>query len=97
MTEADLEIVDNPAEHRFEARLDGQVVGISEYELDDRTITFHHTETDEAFEGRGFGSRLAAGALDAVRGRDIRVRSRCPFITAYIRRHREYQDLLSRP
>lgn len=97
MAESELEIVDNPEEARFEARLDGRVVGVSEYELDGRTITFMHTETDVEFEGRGFGSRLAAGALDAVRGRDLRVVSRCPFITAYVRRHREYRDLLTRP
>lgn len=96
MTETGVEIVDNPAESRFEARLDGRVVGVSEYELEDRTITFHHTETDDEFEGRGFGSKLAAGALDAARARDLQVVSRCPFITAYIRRHSEYRDLLTR-
>jgi predicted GNAT family acetyltransferase len=90
----DLVIVDNPAESRYEARLGDRVVGSSEYEIGEWTITFTHTETDPALEGRGIGSRLAAGALDDVRERGFRVVARCPFIAAWIRRHREYADLL---
>ncbi len=93
MTESELEIVDNAAEHRFEARLDGAVVGITDYELDGSTITFTHTETDPAFEGRGFGSRLARGVLDAARARNLAVVPECPFIRTYMRRHPEYADL----
>jgi hypothetical protein len=90
----DLVVGDNPGERRYEARLGDQVVGYSEYELDSRAITFVHTEVDPAFEGRGFGSRLAGGVLDDARARGLRVRVRCPFILAWIRRHSEYRDLL---
>jgi hypothetical protein len=89
-----LQIVDNPAEGRYEARLGDRLVGISEYELEDGVITFVHTEVDESVEGRGIGSRLAAGALDDVRSRGLRVVDECPFIKAWIRRHKEYADLL---
>jgi predicted GNAT family acetyltransferase len=40
------------------------------------------------------GSQLAAGALDAVRERGLRVIPRCPFIAGYLSRHQEYADLL---
>ena len=93
MTEPELEIVDNPTEHRFEAHLDGEVVGITDYELNGSTITFTHTETNPAFEGRGFGSRLARGVLDAARARNLVVVPECPFIRMYMRRHPEYADL----
>jgi hypothetical protein len=97
MTEPDgLRILDNPTEARYEARLGERLVGVSEYELDGDVITFVHTEVDEAVEGRGIGSRLAAGALDDVRGRGLRVVDECPFIRAYIRRHPAYADLLER-
>jgi hypothetical protein len=96
VTASELEIVDNPAEHRFEARLDGAVVGMTAYVLDGTTITFTHTETDAAFEGRGFGSRLARGALDAARDRALVVVAECPFIRTYMRRHPEYADLRRR-
>jgi uncharacterized protein len=53
-----------------------------------------HTEIEPEWEGRGFGSTLAAGALDDVRVRGLKVRPLCPFVVAYIRRHPEYADLV---
>ncbi len=90
-----LRIVDNPERHRYEAVLDGRVVGISRYTLTDDVITFLHTEVDQTAEGKGLGSRLAAGALDDVRRRGLKVVARCPFIAAYIKRHSDYADLLA--
>jgi predicted GNAT family acetyltransferase len=90
-----LRIVDNADNQRYEAVLDGRVVGISQYTLADDVITFLHTEVDPSVEGRGIGSRLAAGALDDVRRRGLRVIATCPFIAAYLRRHRDYADLLA--
>jgi predicted GNAT family acetyltransferase len=90
-----LQILDNPERHRYEAVLDGGVVGISQYSLTDDVITFLHTEVDQSAEGKGIGSSLAKGALDDVRQRGLRVVARCPFIAAYIRRHRDYADLLA--
>ena len=85
-------VVDNPAEHRFEARLDGRVVAFSEYRLVADRIIFLHTETDAAVEGRGIGSTLVKGALDEVRGRGLRVTSKCPFVSAWLERHPEYGE-----
>ena len=90
-----LHIIDNAEHHRYEAVLDGRVVGISQYALSGDVITFLHTEVDQTAEGKGFGSRLAAGALDDVRRRGLSVVARCPFIAAYIKRHRDYADLLA--
>jgi predicted GNAT family acetyltransferase len=88
-----LEIADNPAESRYEAREDGRVVGFSEYKLAGQTVVFVHTEVDSSVEGRGIGSRLVREALDDVRRRGLRVTAYCPFVAAYLKRHREYEDL----
>jgi uncharacterized protein len=93
---ADFVVADNPEHNQFEGRLDGRVVAHSEYELAPGVITFLHTEVDPALEGRGIGGALASNALDDVRARGLQVVARCPFIAAYIRRHREYRDLLLR-
>ena len=95
---ADLEILDHSVAQRYEARLGDVVVGYSEYRRveHDRLILFH-TEVDPAFEGQGFGSRLAKGVLDDIRARGLRVTVKCPFMAAYLKRHREYEDLLGQP
>jgi len=91
---AELRVVDNPDEERYEIRLGRRVVGFSTYRRIGDRIVFIHTETDPALKGRGVGTLLAAGALDDVRTRGLKVTPKCPFIAAYIRRHPAYQDLV---
>jgi predicted GNAT family acetyltransferase len=92
---SDVEVTDNEAEQRYEARVDGELAGSAYYDTADDLIVFTHTEVDDAFEGRGVGSALAKAALDDVRadGRR-RVVARCPFIKGWIDRHPDYRDLL---
>lgn len=84
---------DNPAESRYEALVDGRLA-MAEYMLTGENITFTHTEVPPELEGRGIASQLARYALDDARARGLRVIPLCPFISAYIRRHSEYQDLV---
>ena len=91
----DVETTHNPAEHRYEARLDGELAGFAEYQLTDHLVVFTHTEVDDAYEGKGVGSALARFGLDDVRadgGR--RVLPLCPFIKEWIGRHPDYSDLV---
>jgi uncharacterized protein len=37
-----------------------------------------------------------ADALDDIRSRGLQVVPLCPFVAAYIRRHPEYEDLVTR-
>jgi predicted GNAT family acetyltransferase len=48
-----------------------------------------------AYEGRGFGSRLAEAALDDARRQALAVVPLCPFIAWYIEQHPEYRDLVA--
>lgn len=90
-----IEVKDNPDEHRYEAWLDGQLAGFAEYTPAQQALVFTHTEVDPAFEGKGVGSTLAKGALDDVRAKgDVQVKPQCAFISAYIDKHPEYQELV---
>ena len=55
---------------------------------------FVHTEVDPGHEGEGLGSALAQNALDDVRARGEQIVPLCPFITAWLNRHPDYQDLI---
>ncbi|HEY6738780.1 MAG TPA: GNAT family N-acetyltransferase [Actinopolymorphaceae bacterium] len=97
MTQDGLEISDAPDRRRFEAVLDGKVVGFLEYSRDGASTVLPHTEVDPAYENRGIASRLARAALDDARARGSKVVPVCPFVSAYLDAHPEYADLDSRP
>jgi predicted GNAT family acetyltransferase/glutaredoxin len=92
---AEAEVVDVPERSRYELRLGGRLIGLAAYRRRDGRIAFTHTEVDESCEGRGFGSRLAAAALEDARRDDLEVVPLCPFIAYYIERHPEYERLVA--
>lgn len=86
---------DNRAEQEFELEVEGHRA-IAAYQLEGGTIVFTHTKVPHAIEGRGVGSKLIRGALDAARDQGLTVVAQCPFVAAYIERHPEYRGLLKR-
>ena len=85
---------DNPALSRYELIVDGHTA-FAEYRLGPGTITFAHTSVPQELSGRGIGSALARGALEAVQQRGLRVVAQCPFIAGYIQKHPDFQALLA--
>jgi predicted GNAT family acetyltransferase len=91
----DLRIADNPALRRYEAHLGDRVAAFSEYIPANGRLVFTHTIVEPELEGRGIGSRLVREELEDVRRRGLKITPKCPFVRAFIRRHPEYQDLVS--
>jgi uncharacterized protein len=94
VTESAPKVVDNPEADRFEILVEDQVAGFAEYRRTNGVVAFTHTVIEPAFEGRGLGSVLARGALDATREAGAPVLPYCPFIRGYIQRHPAYLDLV---
>ena len=90
---ADVEVVNNEAEQRFEVKLGGDVA-FAEYRLVEHGIILPHTVVPEAFEGRGVASALAKTALGYARDHDLKVIPTCPFMSAYIQKHPEWHDIV---
>jgi len=89
------QVRDQPSRTRFEATLDGELVGFAEYRRSGSSVVFTHTVVEPAWEGRGIGSALARYGLDDARRRRLRVVPECPFIRSWIERHLSYADLVS--
>ena len=86
-------VEENPARRRFEILVDGSLAGFVTYQPRPDEVILIHTEVEPRFGDMGVGSALARGTLEQLRQRGDRVLVRCPFITAYLRRHPEYADL----
>ena len=84
---------DNKAQQRFEMDAGGDIA-VAYYRLAPGVVTFTHTEVPAALQGQGIGSRLVRGALEAARAEGSRIVSRCSFVSAYLKRHPEFNDLV---
>jgi predicted GNAT family acetyltransferase len=89
-----IEVADAPDRDRYELSVDGEVAGSSIYRTRPGLIAFVRTEVDERFEGQGLGDRLIRFALEDARARGLAVLPFCPFVNAFIERHREFEALV---
>lgn len=89
-----LTVIDNKDEQQYELHADGEVAVLT-YERHGKRIFFLHTGVPPALEGQGIASLLARTALDNARAEALEVVPLCPYVAAYIRRHREYLPLVS--
>jgi predicted GNAT family acetyltransferase len=90
-------LVRNDEAHRYELHVGGQVVAFTDFRVRPNYVVMVHTETDPAFEGRGYGSALVKGLLADVQARGEKIKAECPFVAGYIQRHPEYADVLVTP
>jgi predicted GNAT family acetyltransferase len=87
------QVINNAELHRFELEVDGHMAA-SYYRASPGLITFTHTEVPPELGGRGVGSTLVR-ALEPTRAQGLKVASRCPFVSAYLAKDPEFNDLLA--
>ena len=87
--------VDNPAASRFELPLDDGSTAFCDYIERDGVIYLTHAEVPRQYEGKGVGSKLAAGTFEALRVSGRKAIPRCSFMVAYARRHPEVADVIA--
>ena len=89
-----LEVRHNPEANRFEAFVDGELCR-TDYRLADGVMRLVHTEVPRRLEGRGLAGQVVQAALDHARANAIKVVPVCGYVRAYMRRHKDTQDLLA--
>jgi predicted GNAT family acetyltransferase len=90
----DLEVRDNPAEHRFELPITGDAMATAYYRLDDGRVVLTHTEVPFEFSGQGIASRLAAGVFELIRQSGRKAVLKCSFMANYYAKHPQYADIV---
>lgn len=87
-------VTHNEEARRFELAVDG-LRALLTYRRFPERIVFDHTEVPESLEGKGLAAKLARVALDFARANHLRAVPLCPYVSSFIRKHTEYQDLVS--
>lgn len=90
---SDLNVKHNDAKNRFEADVNGGTA-LVEYTKKDGDITFTHTEVPEAAAGKGVAQALVRNALAYARENKLRVWPECSYVASFVKRHRDYDDIL---
>jgi uncharacterized protein len=89
-----LNVFHNEQAHRFELQVDGRRALLTYRRFPDR-IVLDHTEVPPPLEGKGLAAKLARSALDFARQHHLHVIPLCPYISSFLRKHPEYQNLIS--
>ena len=93
MSDAIATVFDRPESNRYEIVIGDQIAFLT-YRRGSDNWLLAHTEVPEGLRGQGLGDILAKHALDDARRAGIKVIVKCPFITAWLRRHHEYDDII---
>ena len=89
-----LEIRHNEQQSQYETTVEGQLA-YAAYDLEDpNRIVFTHTVVPDELSGRGIAGEIVKHALDDARAKKLTVVPQCSYVAAYIKRHKEYEDLL---
>ena len=84
----------NVESHRLELELEGGVAFI-EYKLSQDKLFLIHTEVPAALEGKGVASAIVQKALQYARDNNCKIVPICPFVQSYLKRHKEWNDLIA--
>lgn len=89
----DGEVKENPELRRFELPLEDGAA-LAYYRLDGNRVVLTHTEVPFQYTGHGVGSRLAKSVFDILRQTGRKAVVKCPFLTVWLSRHPEYNDVV---
>src|SRR3954453_18265721 len=87
-------ITDNAARSRYELDVDGKIV-FANYRRVGSTLHIPYVEAPPSLRGTGAAGRLMQGVMETARAEGLKVVPICSYAAAWIRRHREYHDLLA--
>jgi predicted GNAT family acetyltransferase len=89
-----LSVTHNEAAQRFELPVDGARALLTYRRFPDRIVLLH-TEVPPPFEGHGIAAKLSRSALAFARSNRLQVVPLCPYVSSFIQKHPEYQDLVA--
>lgn len=87
-------IRDNADGRRFELERDGHLA-FANYERRGETLVIRHVEAALPLRGTGAAGELMQGVAEIARSEGRKITPLCGYAHTWLRRHKEYHDLLS--
>jgi predicted GNAT family acetyltransferase len=87
-------VQDNPAKGRYELDVGGKIV-FANYRRIGSTLYIPYVEAPPSLRGTGAAGRLMQGVMEIARAQELKIVPTCSYASAWMRRHREYHDLLA--
>jgi uncharacterized protein len=88
-------VVRNDDRSRYELLIDGEIVGIADFVVQQDRVVVPHTEISPHLRGQGMGAQLVRGVLDDIRSSGRTVVPQCWYVAEFLDTHPDYADLLA--
>ena len=88
-------VTNNTKQQQFEVHEEGELA-VLQYRFHDDLLWLMHTEVPKKLEGRGIASVLAHYGLEWAKENRFKVKVVCPFVTIYLKRHPEYNEIVAK-
>lgn len=89
------EVHNNKHNQQYEVEVEGDIASL-QYRFRKKTMFFMHTKVPEAGKGQGVGSAMAKAGLEFAKSKGFKIAILCPFVSSYVKKHREWLDLIDR-
>jgi predicted GNAT family acetyltransferase len=87
------DIFHNAALDRFETTVQGNL-SVIDYRREGSVVYLTHVGVPRPIGNRGIAAELTRAAFDWARAEGLQVVPVCPYVVAWIKRHRSYRPLL---
>jgi hypothetical protein len=87
-------VTDNAGRNRYELEEQG-LTAYADYRRDGRRLYIDYVFAPVPLRGKGTSDRLMHGVAGAAREAGLKITPICGYAAAWLRRHREYADLLA--
>ena len=90
-----MHVIHDPEDLRFYAKVADEEAELTYTYPEDTILDFDYTYIPPAARNQGLSDHLVKAGLDFARQNQYLVIPSCPVVEAYVKRHPEYQDLLT--
>ncbi len=88
------DIIHDPEGRRFYCEDSGHTAELTYSVLENGTLDYNHTFVPEALRGSGLAGELVLAACQYARLAGKKILPSCSFVDMWLKRHREYADLI---